>query len=174
MYKWKFLLEINVDARSIRNHLNKETNKTSRIKIHILDYLAYTTSQEGNIEHALAVIQEILTITSNHVRTNNYTIYYEIVIENRTLTKQERKNDMNTNDKQNLKLLPTVSQTKNYKRNNARLDSYFQEREFYFLLLACTVLIRNKWIDERGEAFRRSCVTRFNGMSESSVGTKLT
>ncbi|CAF1247942.1 unnamed protein product [Adineta steineri] len=71
MYKWKFLLETNVDARSIRNHLNKETNKTSRNKIHILDYLAYTTSQDGNIEHALSLTEEMLTTASNHVRANN-------------------------------------------------------------------------------------------------------
>ncbi|CAF1168995.1 unnamed protein product [Adineta steineri] len=31
-----------------------------------------------------------------------------------------------------------------------------------------------KWVDERGEEFRRPCVTRFNGMSESFIGTKLT
>ncbi|CAF0775069.1 unnamed protein product [Adineta steineri] len=38
---------------------------------------------------------------------------------------------MNTNNKQNLKLLSTVSQMKNSKINNARLDGYFQEREVY-------------------------------------------
>ncbi|CAF4149765.1 unnamed protein product, partial [Adineta steineri] len=39
---------------------------------------------------------------------------------------------------------------------------------------ACFVLIINKWIDERSQEFRRSCVTRFNGMNESSIDTKLT
>ncbi|CAF1548150.1 unnamed protein product [Adineta steineri] len=73
------------------DHLNKEINKTSRNKIHILDYLAYITSQK---------------------------IYYETMRKNQTLTKQERKGDINTNDKQNLKLFRTVTQTKNAKINN--------------------------------------------------------
>ncbi|CAF1287516.1 unnamed protein product [Adineta steineri] len=100
--------------QEVLDHLNKEINKISRNKIHILDHLAYTTSQDGNIEHALALTEEILTTE-----------------ENRTLTKQERKDDMMTNDKQNLKLLSTVSQIKNYKINNTRLDDYFEEREIY-------------------------------------------
>ncbi|CAF0844796.1 unnamed protein product [Adineta steineri] len=74
------------------DHLNKEINKTSRNKIHILDYLAYITSQK---------------------------IYYETMRKNQTLTKQERKGDINTNDKQNLKLFRTVTQTKNAKINNS-------------------------------------------------------
>ncbi|CAF0962953.1 unnamed protein product [Adineta steineri] len=113
------------------DHLNKETNKTSINKIDILDHLAYATSQQGNVEHALAVTEEMLTIAPDHVRANNNKVYYESVIKNRTLTKQQRKGDMNTNDKQNLKLLPTVSQTKSYKINNARPDDYMEEREMY-------------------------------------------
>ncbi|CAF1051482.1 unnamed protein product [Adineta steineri] len=113
------------------DHLNKETNKTSINKIDILDHLAYATSQQGNVEHALAVTEEMLTIAPDHVRANNNKVYYESVIKNRTLTKQQRIGDMNTNDKQNLKLLPTVSQTKNYKINNARPDDYMEEREMY-------------------------------------------
>ncbi|CAF1557002.1 unnamed protein product, partial [Adineta steineri] len=113
------------------DHLNKETNKTSINKIDILDHLAYATSQQGNVEHALAVTEEMLTIAPDHVRANNNKVYYESVIKNRTLTKQQRKGDVNTNDKQNLKLLPTVSQTKSYKINNARPDDYMEEREMY-------------------------------------------
>ncbi|CAF1373483.1 unnamed protein product [Adineta steineri] len=55
----------------------------------------------------------------------------KLLEKNRTLTKKERKGDMNTNDKQNLKLLLTVTQTKNSKINNTRSDDYFEEREIY-------------------------------------------
>ncbi|CAF3528891.1 unnamed protein product [Adineta steineri] len=38
---------------------------------------------------------------------------------------------MNTNDKQNFKLLLTVTQMKIFKINNTRSDDYFEEREIY-------------------------------------------
>ncbi|CAF4119545.1 unnamed protein product, partial [Adineta steineri] len=49
------------------DHSNKETNKRSRNKIYILDYLAYTTSQQGNIENTLS-LTEMLTI-GNRITT---------------------------------------------------------------------------------------------------------
>ncbi|CAF4356953.1 unnamed protein product, partial [Rotaria magnacalcarata] len=44
------------------DQLEKDENKTSVNKVDILDHLAYATSQQGNLEHALAVTEEILNI----------------------------------------------------------------------------------------------------------------
>ncbi|CAF3671057.1 unnamed protein product [Rotaria sp. Silwood1] len=114
------------------DHLDTETNNTSINKIDILDHLAYATSQQGNVEHALAVTKEILTIgTPDHARANNNKIYYETIIRNRTLTKQKRKDDMNMNDSTNLKLISTISNDQNYTINNERLDDDLEEQELY-------------------------------------------
>ncbi|CAF3715350.1 unnamed protein product [Rotaria sp. Silwood1] len=114
------------------DHLDTETNNTSINKIDILDHLAYATSQQGNVEHALAVTKEILTIgTPDHARANNNKVYYETIIRNRTLTKQKRKDDMNMNDSTNLKLISTISNDQNYTINNERLDDDLEEQELY-------------------------------------------
>jgi prolyl 4-hydroxylase len=95
------------------DHLDKERNNTSMNKIDILDHLAYATSQQGNTEHALAITEEMLTIAPNHVRANNNKIYYESILKNRTLTKQEQLN------------------VEKYQVNNERPDDYLEEREIY-------------------------------------------
>ncbi|UJR10274.1 hypothetical protein I4U23_014481 [Adineta vaga] len=113
------------------DHLDKEKNKTSINKIDILDHLAFSTSQQGNVEHALAITEEMLKIVPSHVRANNNKVYYETVIKNRTLTKQQRKGDMDTNETPNQKLLPMNPTDKNYKVKNERPDDFLEEREVY-------------------------------------------
>ncbi|CAF3679310.1 unnamed protein product [Rotaria socialis] len=44
------------------DRLNQDNNTASIIKIIILDNLAHVTSQQGNIEHALALTEQILSI----------------------------------------------------------------------------------------------------------------
>ncbi|CAF1329145.1 unnamed protein product [Adineta ricciae] len=113
------------------DHLDKEQNKTSINKIDILDHLAYATSQQGNVEHALAVTEELLKISPNHIRANNNKIYYETIIKNRTLSKQQRKGDTNTNEALNPSLLSANSPNKNYKVKNERPDDLLEEHELY-------------------------------------------
>ncbi|CAF0977447.1 unnamed protein product [Adineta ricciae] len=113
------------------DHLDKEQNKTSINKIDILDHLAYATSQQGNVEHALAVTEELLKISPNHIRANNNKIYYETIIKNRTLSKQQRKGDTNANEALNPSLLPANSANKNYKVKNERPDDLLEEHELY-------------------------------------------
>ncbi|CAF4241633.1 unnamed protein product [Rotaria sp. Silwood2] len=113
------------------DHLDTETNNTSINKIDILDHLAYATSQQGNVEHALAITKEMLTIAPDHARANNNKVYYESIIKNRTLTKQKRKDDINMNDLTNLKLKSIISNDKNYTINNERSDDDLEEQELY-------------------------------------------
>ncbi len=65
------------------DHIDSEPNNTAVNKINILDHLAYATSQvkndfflfffeydffqQGNIEHALAVTEELLSIGKNEI-----------------------------------------------------------------------------------------------------------
>ncbi|CAF3748838.1 unnamed protein product [Rotaria sordida] len=114
------------------DHLDTETNNTSINKIDILDHLAYATSQQGNVEHALAITKEILTIgTPDHIRANNNKFYYESIINNRTLAKQKRKDDTDINESTNLKLISTISNIKNYTINNERSNDDLEEQELY-------------------------------------------
>jgi prolyl 4-hydroxylase len=52
-------------------------------------------------------------LAPNHVRANNNKIYYESILKNRTLTKQEQLN------------------VEKYQVNNERPDDYLEEREIY-------------------------------------------
>ncbi|CAF3801799.1 unnamed protein product [Rotaria sordida] len=113
------------------DHLDTETNNTSINKIDILDHLAYATSQQGNVEHALAITKEILTIAPDHIRANNNKFYYESIINNRTLAKQKRKDDTDINESTNLKLISTISNIKNYTINNERTNDDLEEQELY-------------------------------------------
>ncbi|CAF1238007.1 unnamed protein product [Rotaria sordida] len=113
------------------DHLDTETNNTSINKIDILDHLAYATSQQGNVEHALAITKEILTIAPDHIRANNNKFYYESIINNRTLAKQKRKDDTDINESTNLKLISTISNIKNYTINNERSNDDLEEQELY-------------------------------------------
>ncbi|CAF3520069.1 unnamed protein product [Rotaria socialis] len=113
------------------DHLDTETNHTSINKIDILDHLAYATSQQGNVEHALAITEEILTMAPDHFRAQNNKVYYETIIKNRTLTKKQRRDDIDKSNSTNLKLIQTASNDESYKINNKRSDDYFDEQESY-------------------------------------------
>ncbi|CAM4773713.1 unnamed protein product [Rotaria magnacalcarata] len=113
------------------DHLDTETNHTSINKIDILDHLAYATSQQGNVEHALAITKEILTIAPDHFRAQNNKVYYENIIKNRTLTNKQRRDAIDKSNSTNLKLIQTTSSDESYKINNKRSDDYFDEQESY-------------------------------------------
>ncbi|CAF3704453.1 unnamed protein product [Rotaria socialis] len=102
------------------DQLEKEENKTSVNKVDILDHLAYATSQQGNLEHALAVTEEILNIVPDHVRARNNKEYYEDLIRNQTLGSDEE-----------LKLFRRVKRINNIQIKNDRPKDYLDEREAY-------------------------------------------
>ncbi|CAF4135447.1 unnamed protein product, partial [Rotaria magnacalcarata] len=81
------------------DRLDQENNTTLISKINILNNLVHATSQQGNIEHALALAEEILSIDPGHVEAKNKKIYYESLINNRTLMAEEQeKVDFNRTD----------------------------------------------------------------------------
>ncbi|CAF2071586.1 unnamed protein product, partial [Rotaria magnacalcarata] len=81
------------------DRLDQENNTTLISKINILNNLVHATSQQGNIEHALALAEEILSIDPGHVEAKKNKIYYESIINNRTLMAEEQeKVDFNTTD----------------------------------------------------------------------------
>ncbi len=67
-------------------------------------------------------------IAPEHFRAKNNKIYYETVIKNQTLNKQQHKGDI---DSENLKRISTAEKEKNYKINNNRTDEYLEEQEIY-------------------------------------------
>ncbi|UJR35641.1 hypothetical protein I4U23_028391 [Adineta vaga] len=105
------------------DHLNTDTNSTIPNKIDILDHLAYATSQQGNIEHALAVTEEILAIAPEHVRAQNNKQYYLDLLRNRTLTNGDKSDDLNS--------IPNLKKLDNVNIKNQRPKDYLEERENY-------------------------------------------
>ncbi|CAF0905886.1 unnamed protein product [Adineta ricciae] len=100
------------------DHLDRETNATAPNKIDILDHLAYATSQQGNIEHALALTEEILAIAPEHTRALNNKEYYVDLLRKKT-SKTDGSSIVNVKkvDLSNIK--------------NQRPTDYLEEREQY-------------------------------------------
>ncbi|CAM4974843.1 unnamed protein product [Rotaria socialis] len=81
------------------DRLDQENNTTLISKINILNNLVHATFQQDNIEHALALVEEILSIDPGHVEAKKNKIYYESLINNRTLMAEEQeKVDFKTTD----------------------------------------------------------------------------
>ncbi|CAF0724352.1 unnamed protein product [Didymodactylos carnosus] len=117
------------------DHLDSEPGNDTTDKLAILDHLAYATSQQGNIEHALALTDEMLNIVPDHLRAKNNKIYYEAIIKNRTLTKQQRKGDLGHDDNDLGAKITHIeikrSTNDNFEVKNIRPSDYLEEREIY-------------------------------------------
>ncbi|CAF1572864.1 unnamed protein product, partial [Adineta steineri] len=105
------------------DHLNTEPNNTAVNKINILDHLAYATSQQGNVEHALAVTEQILSLDPDHVRARNNKDHYEELIRNKRLTAGD--------DAPTLDLFPAMDKLDKIDIKNQRPQDYLEERERY-------------------------------------------
>ncbi len=63
----------------------------------------------------------LFVLAPNHIRANNNKIYYETILENRTLTKQQQAGIVDSSNLQSMK----------YQINNQRPDDYLEERDIY-------------------------------------------
>ncbi|CAF0759590.1 unnamed protein product [Rotaria sordida] len=105
------------------DHLDKEVNNTSPSRVDILDHLAFSTSQQGNHEHALVLTKEILRIAPDHVRAGSNKIYYEDLIQKKILN--------GNSDSSDFKSTPTIKKMDNINIKNQRPRDYLDEREKY-------------------------------------------
>ncbi|CAF1246049.1 unnamed protein product [Rotaria magnacalcarata] len=81
------------------DRIDQENNTTLISKINILNNLVNATFQQGNIEHALVLAEEILSIDPGHVEAKKNKIHYESLINKHTLMAEEQeKVDFKTTD----------------------------------------------------------------------------
>ncbi|XP_069123787.1 prolyl 4-hydroxylase subunit alpha-1-like isoform X1 [Argopecten irradians] len=64
------------------NKLDKEVNKTVHRK-DILDYLSFSVYKEGNVNYALTLTEELLTLAPDNTRAQNNKRYYKKMINDR-------------------------------------------------------------------------------------------
>ncbi len=67
----------------------------------------------------------------NHDNAIHNKIYYETILNNRTLTEQQQKGDMDINDSENLQLISTINKDKKYEIKNQRQADYLESRDAY-------------------------------------------
>ncbi|CAF4922620.1 unnamed protein product, partial [Rotaria socialis] len=77
------------------DRIDQENNTTLISKINILNNLVHATFQQGNIEHALALVEEILSIGNQQyiqgmLKRKKSKIHYESLINKRTLIAEEQ------------------------------------------------------------------------------------
>ncbi|CAF1269041.1 unnamed protein product [Rotaria magnacalcarata] len=103
-----------------------EKNKRALIsRIDILDHLSNVTFQEGNIENALALTQEMLAIDPNHVPAKANKVYYESLINGQTLSKDQKKDSLASSEKIG------SSSKKNFRVRKQRQNNYLELSEVY-------------------------------------------
>lgn len=110
------------------DHLNAEPNTTYPSKLDVLDHLAYATSQQGNIEHALAITEEILTIAPDHTRAQGNRLYYQDLLQNASYVKPDYSDKDKLSDP---KSFLTLKKFDSMKIKNQRPRDYLEEREAY-------------------------------------------
>ncbi|CAF1303861.1 unnamed protein product [Rotaria magnacalcarata] len=136
------------------DRFDQENNTALISKINILNNLAHATAQQGNIEHALAVTEEILSIGNQqyvrliqvysfvisvldpeYVEAKKNKIHYESLIKERTLVVKEQHNvdfnTMNHNDSiEDLLKEPAIQHVsmnnKNFQVKNQRPGTYLE------------------------------------------------
>ncbi|CAF3839777.1 unnamed protein product [Rotaria magnacalcarata] len=117
------------------DRFDQENNTALISKINILNNLAHATAQQGNIEHALAVTEEILSIDPEYVEAKKNKIHYESLIKERTLVVKEQHNvdfnTMNHNDSiEDLLKEPAIQHVsmnnKNFQVKNQRPGTYLE------------------------------------------------
>ncbi len=67
----------------------------------------------------------------NHDNAIHNKIYYETILNNRTLTEQQQKGDMDINDSENLQLISTINKDEKYQIKNQRPDDVGKDRDDY-------------------------------------------
>jgi len=67
----------------------------------------------------------------NHDNAIHNKIYYETILNNRTLTEQQQKGDMDINDSENLQLISTINKDEKYQIKNQRPDDVGKDRDAY-------------------------------------------
>ncbi|CAF3085859.1 unnamed protein product [Rotaria socialis] len=123
-----------------------QANSTALIsKINILNNLAHATAQQGNIEHALAVTEEILSIGNQqyvrliqvyllvfsvldpeNVEAKKNKIHYESLIKKRTLVVEEQQNDSTVNSLKEHEIQYVSMNNKNFQVKNQRPGTYLE------------------------------------------------
>ncbi|KAG8235127.1 hypothetical protein J437_LFUL012323 [Ladona fulva] len=111
----------------------EENNKTT-VKSDILEYLAFSMYQQGNVRSALQLTNELLEIIPNHQRALGNKVYYEAELQSQRV--RQRKGEDGSTDPSDEAF--TVSEKK-AKRDTAgksleKMDSYTRERELYEML----------------------------------------
>ncbi|CAF3338903.1 unnamed protein product [Rotaria socialis] len=107
-----------------------EKNKRALIRrIDILDHLSNATFQEGNIENALALTEEMLAIDPNHVQAKANKVYYASLIKSQTLSKDQREDYLASSEKVGSNELNEICKAL-CRQNRAKLSHKHQAKLF--------------------------------------------
>lgn len=113
----------------------EESNKTT-VKSDILEYLAFSMYQQGNVRSALQLTNELLEIIPNHQRALGNKVYYEAEIQSQG--GRHRKGEDGSTDPFDEAYTVTEKKTKVLKdapnKASEPVDSYTRERELYEML----------------------------------------
>ncbi|XP_033757090.1 prolyl 4-hydroxylase subunit alpha-1-like isoform X1 [Pecten maximus] len=105
------------------NKLDKEVNKTVHRK-DILDYLSFSVYKEGNLNYALTLTEELLTLAPDNTRAQNNKRYYKKMlndraIEARKLASQHGETGEETAEEEEIEI-----------KHERKLDEYRNSEEF--------------------------------------------
>jgi prolyl 4-hydroxylase len=118
------------------SHLQHENPPTVELA-DVLDYLAYSTAMQGNIQHALNLTIDWLKIEPNHQRALNNKQYFEGVLKNKEIEK--KKGDDGTDDDKI--------------KNERQLDEYRRSPEF----MSYEALCRGEKVKEVANEHKLTC-----------------
>ena len=98
------------------NKLEKEENKTMN-KSDIIDYLSFALYQQGNVGHALALTNELLSLVPDHARALNNKEYFVKMLAD-SENEKEKMGDDGSTDLQQDQPIKNVQQVDDYKSSD--------------------------------------------------------